>query len=68
MAVMRETRTPYTCPTCQAVLSRENGHLRCETHGMFFAYGPQLVVRLPRSGVRQGEPLLPWESRTSQTR
>jgi uncharacterized Zn finger protein (UPF0148 family) len=61
--VHRNTETAHVCPVCGTELAREGGALRCESHGMFFAYGPQLLVRVPRNTGRSSEPLLPWESR-----
>lgn len=62
----RATKTEQMCPTCNAALVRENGALRCETHGTFFAYGPQLLVRVPRANGRAAEALMPWENRKQQ--
>ena len=56
-------KTALTCPLCHAALAHEQGALRCETHGAFFAYGPQLLVRLPRAHGKQADALMPWENR-----
>ena len=52
----------HTCPDCGASLSKERDVLRCETHGAFFAYGPQLLVRVPRENGKHHEAMMPWES------
>jgi hypothetical protein len=62
----RTTETAHVCPVCQAELACEGGVLRCETHGTFFAYGPHLLVRVPRTNGRASETLMPWESRKQQ--
>ncbi|HWQ13271.1 MAG TPA: hypothetical protein VNL77_10745 [Roseiflexaceae bacterium] len=54
------------CPKCSATLTRENGILRCEAHGAFFKYGPQLLVRLPWMNGKLAETLLPWENRKAR--
>ena len=59
----------YTCPDCGSKLTRERDLLRCENHGAFFAYGPQLLVRAPRENGKHFEPLMPWENQsTTRTR
>jgi hypothetical protein len=62
MAHRTPKNTP-TCPKCSAALARDNGVLRCEAHGAFFAYGPQLLVRVPRPNGKLAEAPLPWEQR-----
>jgi hypothetical protein len=52
----------YTCPDCGAKLTRDRDVLRCENHGAFFAYGPQLLVRVPHENGKQRETLMPWET------
>jgi hypothetical protein len=52
----------YTCPDCGNKLSKDRDVLRCETHGAFFAYGPQLLVRVPHENVKARETLMPWET------
>jgi hypothetical protein len=51
----------YICPDCGDKLIKERELLRCESHGMFFAYGPQLLVRAPRENGKHHETLMPWE-------
>jgi hypothetical protein len=51
----------YTCPDCGSKLVRERDQLHCEKHGAFFAYGPQLLVRVPRDSIHPPDVLLPWE-------
>jgi hypothetical protein len=63
----RKALTLDACPTCNTTLLRENGILRCEAHGAFFAYGPQLLVRLPRMNGKLADTLLPWENRKART-
>jgi hypothetical protein len=55
----------YTCPDCGSKLARERDLLRCENHGAFFAYGPQLLVRAPRENGKHYEPLMPWENQAT---
>ena len=52
----------YTCPDCGGKLVHERDLLRCEIHGVFFAYGPQLLVRAPRENGKHYEALMPWEN------
>jgi hypothetical protein len=56
----------YTCPDCGNRLAGERDLLRCEEHGAFFAYGPQLLVRAPQQDVRLPDTLLPWENEGSR--
>lgn len=51
----------YTCPDCGSKLARERDLLCCQSHGAFFAYGPQLLVRAPRENGKHHETVLPWE-------
>jgi hypothetical protein len=51
----------YTCPDCGSKLTKERDLLRCQSHGMFFAYGPQLLVRAPHENGKHQETVLPWE-------
>ena len=59
----RETRVEgETCPECGAKLAIERDLYVCKEHGAFFAYGPQLLVRAPRSSAKQPPDfVLPWE-------
>jgi len=50
------------CPDCGGKLSPERDLLICNEHGAFFTYGPQLLVRAPRSASKPSEPSMPWES------
>jgi hypothetical protein len=50
-----------SCPTCGAPLSAEERLLRCPEHGLFFRYGPRLLVRIPLER-EVGEDLLPWQT------
>jgi uncharacterized Zn finger protein (UPF0148 family) len=60
MTIRRELRTDYRCPQCGTPLVGDRDLLSCTEHGFFFAYGPQLLVRLPRENG-QATALLPWE-------
>ena len=51
----------YMCPDCGSKLVKERDLLRCQSHGAFFAYGPQLLVRAPRENGKHSEVALPWE-------
>ena len=51
----------YTCPDCGSTLVKDRDLLRCASHGMFFAYGPQLLVRAPHKNGEHAEVVLPWE-------
>jgi predicted RNA-binding Zn-ribbon protein involved in translation (DUF1610 family) len=55
----------YTCPNCGNKLTGDRDLLRCEDHGAFFAYGPQLLVRAPRENGKHHETLMPWENHKS---
>ena len=58
-----ETRAEtHVCPDCGERLAQERDLLLCKEHGAFFAYGPQLLVRAPRSVGKSSEPALPWEN------
>lgn len=54
------TDTP-TCPTCSAALKREGDLLRCEQHGLFFRYGPRLLVHVAH-GEEHEAALMPWQT------
>jgi len=43
--------TAQKCPDCGSKLMSEHDLLRCEEHGAFFVYGPQLLVRAPRQDI-----------------
>ena len=58
----------YTCPDCGAKLSIDSELLRCEQHGVFFAYGPQLLVRAPRENGKARATLMPWENNAALNR
>ncbi|NJN19333.1 MAG: hypothetical protein HC822_25320 [Oscillochloris sp.] len=34
---------------------------RCGDHGLFFSYGPRLLVRADRNGTERA-PLMPWQT------
>ena len=54
----------YTCPNCGAKLAKDRDVLRCENHGAFFAYGPQLLVRVRHENGKQHAALMPWETQS----
>jgi hypothetical protein len=58
-----QTTTPEarTCPSCGAPLEREGDLLRCAEHGLFFRYGPRLLVHAPNTAAAE-TPLLPWQT------
>jgi hypothetical protein len=49
------------CPACGAPLIPEERLLRCPEHGLFFRYGPRLLVQIPNER-EVGEDLLPWQT------
>ena len=50
------------CPDCSNALHREDELLRCDEHGAFFIYGPQLLVRCaPELQEQAVLTLLPWQ-------
>lgn len=62
MFVSETTTTTFVCPNCgNRLLSGNNGALRCDEHGLFFAYGPQLLVRAPQPEERLADRSMPWE-------
>lgn len=50
-----------TCPTCGKELQHDGELLRCETHGLFFAYGPRLLVHAANGAEPKGA-LMPWQT------
>lgn len=63
----RDTSTiTRTCPDCGGKLVKDRELFRCEEHGAFFPYGPQLLVRAPRPVARLSETLMPWESQAGR--
>jgi hypothetical protein len=50
------------CPECGRELLPEEDALRCEVHGLFFLYGPALLVRTPDNNAKLSQQLLPWET------
>jgi hypothetical protein len=49
------------CPACGEQLHRDGDLLRCEQHGLFFRYGPSLLVHVARTAATQA-PLMPWQT------
>ncbi len=64
--VQREYAEHPRCPSCGRELRPDHDELRCEEHGSFFAYGPQLLVRSARDGERVAKPAMPWEKVRSE--
>jgi hypothetical protein len=58
----REKSEVHTCPNCGNELKSERGELRCSQHGVFFAYGPNLVVRAPQQSEGDAKATMPWEA------
>jgi hypothetical protein len=59
----RESRVEnYKCPDCGGKLVSERDLLLCKEHGAFFAYGPQLLVRVAQPSGKAADSLLPWET------
>jgi hypothetical protein len=50
-----------TCPNCGEQLERDGELLRCQQHGLFFSYGPRLLVHTPQAEAAQ-RPLMPWQT------
>ena len=50
-----------TCPTCGEPLQRNGELLSCKQHGLFFRYGPRLLVHVARAASTQA-PLMPWQT------
>lgn len=61
MLMREKATTTYVCPSCGKTLVEDHGALRCNEHGTFFAYGPQLLVRAPEPEQPSQSPALPWE-------
>lgn len=58
------THTPHpepACPVCGAPLHLDGTLLRCETHGLFFRYGPRLLVHAAHAAEREAV-LMPWQT------
>ena len=58
-----QTPNPHgrTCPACGEQLHHDGELLRCKQHGLFFRYGPRLLVHAPNGAVAE-TPLLPWQT------
>jgi hypothetical protein len=66
---MKQQTTDQTriCPTCGRDLRCDGELLRCETHGLFFAYGPRLLVHAAHTAEAKGS-LMPWQTLTEGKR
>lgn len=58
---LRSPEPARTCPTCGKELQRDGELLRCDTHGLFFAYGPRLLVHAAHGAEAKGA-LMPWQT------
>jgi hypothetical protein len=61
---MTQSTTPHpepACPACGAPLHPDGTLLRCETHGLFFRYGPRLLVHVAHAEEREAV-LMPWQT------
>jgi hypothetical protein len=54
-------RTVPACPTCGQPLSAEGELLRCAADGLFFRYGPRLLVHVARDEAARPT-LMPWQT------
>ncbi len=57
-----ETRT---CPDCGSTLQAEGELQSCPKHGLFFSYGPRLLVHVAEGNVAsqsKHQPLMPWQT------
>lgn len=52
---------PRRCPVCEAQLTPEGELLCCPEHGLFFRYGPRLLVHVAASRPHPA-PLMPWQT------
>ena len=55
-----------TCPRCGVRLEPEGTTLRCEIHGLFFSYGPRLLVQVAHPDAPEAV-LLPWQNLNETT-
>lgn len=55
------TKLETSCPNCGKQLQRDGELLRCVQHGLFFRYGPRLLVQVPHRDATQ-VPLMPWQT------
>jgi hypothetical protein len=63
----QETIETPNCPNCGNELEDTHGELRCDEHGTFFAYGPNLLVRAATT-EQDNHPnvQMPWEQAFSK--
>lgn len=57
-----DTMKVYACPTCGNQLEIDGTAYRCEEHGLWYAYGANLLVHAP-SDEHKGRDrfTMPWE-------
>lgn len=57
------TMKVYACPTCGCQLEYDGRAYRCEEHGLWYAYGTNLLVLAPDEN-RNGHDRfsMPWEN------
>ncbi len=52
----------FACPTCGCQLASDGSGYRCEEHGLWFAYGRNLLVHAPSDDHRIRDRFtMPWE-------
>lgn len=60
------TMKVYACPTCGCQLDREGNAYRCQEHGLWYAYGSNLLVLAPSGEHKVRDRFtMPWESAQS---
>lgn len=57
---------PSVCPDCGRALQPEGEMLRCSQHGLFFHYGPRLLVHVAERADERRQALLPWQTLTEK--
>ena len=50
------------CPVCGHSLQHEGDLERCDEHGLFFYYGPRLLVHISTQSDERQKTLLPWQT------
>jgi len=61
MSQSKSTSQRRACPSCGEPLQPEGELLRCADHGLFFTYGPRLLVHVARPETPES-PLMPWQT------
>lgn len=60
------TMKVYACPTCGCQLEREGAAYRCTEHGLWYAYGANLLVLAPSHDQAHDRFTMPWEQRAAK--